>query len=117
MSNITIIDLEVFWCVGVPDEERAAPQRLLISVDMEFDFSAAANSDRLNKTIDYMEVTDLVLSYGNGRNWKLIEKLAAGIGNLILTKFNPQQVMVEVKKFPIPQARHVAVTWSGRRET
>ena len=47
MSKISIVDLEVFYRVGVPDEERAKPQRLLLTVEMEFDFSAAAESDRI----------------------------------------------------------------------
>ena len=53
MSKITIVDLEVFYCVGVSDEERAKPQRLLLTVDMDFDFSSAAISDRITKTINY----------------------------------------------------------------
>ena len=31
MSKITIVDLEVFYRVGVTDEERAKPQRLLVT--------------------------------------------------------------------------------------
>ena len=117
MAHITILDLEVFWKVGVPDEERSKPQRLLISLDIIFDFTPAANSDRLNRTIDYMEVVDLLRRYGEGNEWKLIEKLAVGIGNLVLAKFNAESVTVEVKKFPIPQARYVSVTWSGQRKS
>ncbi len=44
MSRISIVDLEVFYRVGVPDAERAQPQRLLLTVEMESDFSAAAKS-------------------------------------------------------------------------
>ncbi len=32
MSRISIVDLEVFYRVGVPDEERAQQQRLLLTV-------------------------------------------------------------------------------------
>ncbi len=46
MSRITIVDLEVFYNVGVTDTERAKPQRLLISVDMDCDFTSAIVSDR-----------------------------------------------------------------------
>jgi dihydroneopterin aldolase len=115
MANITIIDLEVFWRVGVPDVERAQPQRLLVSVDMLFDFSVAAKNDRPNRTIDHAEVIQVMTDYGIGRDWKLIEKIAAGLGNLVLTKFSPDGVMVEVKKFPIPQARYVSVVWTKQR--
>ena len=51
-----------------------------------------------------------LLKFGEGREWKLIEKLAADIADLVLSEFKPQSVTVEVKKFVIPQARHVAVS-------
>jgi dihydroneopterin aldolase len=110
MSKISIVDLEVFFCVGVTDEERAKPQRLLISVDMSIDFAVAAVSDRIEKTINYQEVANAVLQYGDGRNWKLIEKLATNMAEFILARYKPQGVSVEIKKFVIPQARHVSVT-------
>ena len=109
MSQISIVDLEVFYRVGVPDAERAQPQRLLLTVEMEADFSAAAKSDSIADTIDYFAVTQRLLKFGAGREWKLIEKLAADIADAILSEFKPQAASVEVKKFIIPQARHVSV--------
>jgi dihydroneopterin aldolase len=116
MSKITITDLEVFYCVGITDEERAQPQRLLLTVDMVFDISTAALGDRLTKTIDYFAVSQRLLKFGEGRSWKLIEKVAANIGAMILSEFQPTAVSVEVKKFAIPQARHVSVTWMQKRQ-
>src|ERR1700687_283626 len=104
MSRISIVELEVFYRVGVPEEERARPQRLLLTVDMDFDFSNAAKSDGIDDTIDYFEVSQRLLKFGDGREWKLIEKLAADLADLVLAEFKPQSVTVEVKKFPIPQA-------------
>ena len=109
MSQISIVDLEVFYRVGVPDAERALPQRLLLTVEMETDFSAAAKTDAIGDTIDYFAVTQRLLKFGEGREWKLIEKLAADIAAVILAEFKPQAVTVEVKKFIIPEARHVSV--------
>jgi dihydroneopterin aldolase len=109
MPQISIVDLEVFCRVGVPDAERANPQRLLLTVGMEFDFSKAAKTDSIADTIDYFAVTQRLLKFGEGREWKLIEKLAADIADAILSDFKPQSVMVELKKFIIPQARHVSV--------
>ena len=110
MSKITIVDLEVFFSVGVTDEERAKPQRLLVTVDMESDFSFAAKTDRITRTIDYYQVAQQVLKYGEGRSWKLIEKLASDLADMVLSQFNPESVMVEVKKFPLPQASYVSVS-------
>jgi dihydroneopterin aldolase len=115
MSKITIVDLEVFYRVGVTDEERAQPQRLLLTVDMDFDFSIAAASDRLNKTIDYFAVSQELLRYGEGRSWKLIERLAVNLADMLMHEHNPRAVAVEVKKFAVPQARYVSVTWIKER--
>ena len=115
MSKITIVDLEVQWHVGVPDEERAKPQRLLLTLDMEHDFTSAAMSDRITKTIDYFAVAQHLLKFGEGRSWKLIEKLATDVADEILSHFHPQAVTVEVKKFPLPQARHVSVSLTKTR--
>jgi dihydroneopterin aldolase len=109
MPVISIVDLEVYCRVGVPDAERAQPQRLLLTVELESDFSAAAKSDAIADTIDYFAVTQRLLKFGAGREWKLIEKLAADIADAIFAEFKPQSVSVEVKKFIIPQARYVSV--------
>jgi FolB domain-containing protein len=112
MSKITIADLEVYYCVGVPDEERAQPQRLLLTVELFFDYSAAAAGDRLIRTIDYFAVSQRLLNFGEGRSWKLIEKVAVNAAEMVLGEFKPQAVTVEVKKFAVPQARYVSATWT-----
>jgi len=116
LSKILIADLEVFFRVGVSNEERVKPQRLLLTVEMESDFSKAAKSDNIADTIDYFAVSQRLLKFGGGREWKLIEKLAADIADMILAEFKPQSVTVEVKKFPIPQARHVSVQITKLRQ-
>ena len=115
MSKITIVDLEVYYCVGVTDEERAKPQRLLLTVDMNFDFSSAAVSDRIERTINYQTVADELLKFGEGRSWKLIEKLVTNVAERIITEYKPEAVMVEAKKFCIPQARFVSVSTGKTR--
>ena len=109
MDTIHIHDLEVFYRVGVPDAERAAPQRLLLDIQLHLDFRAAAATDDLTKTINYFAVTQRLLKFGENREWKLIEKLAEDIANTILTEFRPSRIRVEVKKFIIPEARHISV--------
>jgi len=115
LSKVCIVDLEVFYRVGVPDAERARPQRLLLTVEMDFDCSKAAVSDGIADTIDYFAVSQRLLKFGDRREWKLIERLAADVADLILAEFKPQSVTVEVKKFPIQQARHVSVSVTKNR--
>src|SRR5262245_10308742 len=115
MSKITIADLELQCHIGVSDEERAKPQRLLVTVEMLVDFSVAVVTDRIEKTINYQEVADEIVKYTQGRSWRLIEKLAVNLGDLIHTRFKPQAVQVEVKKFPLANARHVSATYTKAR--
>lgn len=115
MDKISVVDLEVFYRVGVPDAERAQPQRLLLTVEMESDFRAAAKSDGIADTIDYYSVTQQLLKFGEGREWRLIEKLAADIAAAVLSEFKPLSVSVEVKKFIIPETRYVSVSLDRKR--
>jgi len=108
MDGIVIKDLTVQFHVGVPDEERAQAQRLELTVEMEHDFSAVG--DCLDRTIDYYAVSRRLLDFGKGRSWKLIETLAVDIAEMILREFKPARVRVEVKKFILPEARHVSVS-------
>lgn len=110
-DTIVIADLEVWYRVGVPEAERERPQRLLLSIEMEpgMGFGDAAASDDLARTIDYFAVSRRLLSLGEGRQWRLIETLAVEIAELILADFGSAGVRVEVKKFILPETRHVAV--------
>jgi dihydroneopterin aldolase len=45
-----------------------------------------------------------LLKFGAGREWRLIEKLAVDIADMVLGEFKPQGVLVEVKKSTIPEA-------------
>jgi len=115
MDIITLQDLEVFYHIGVPEEERVHPQRLLISVEMETDSTLAAAGDDLNHTINYYAVSQRLLILGKGRSWKLLETLAVHIAEMVLRDFGPRRVHVEIKKFIIPEARHVSVRISRPR--
>ncbi len=118
MAKISIVDLEVFYRVGVPAAERAQPQRLLLTIEMETDIAAAAQSDAIADTIDYFAVTQRLLNYGVGREWQLIEKLAADMATTLLHEFRPAAVSVAVKKFILPETRHVSVSLTlSRGET
>lgn len=115
MDTITLCDLEVHYHIGVPEDERARAQKLLLTVEMDLDVAPAAQTDDLEKTINYYSVSRRLLELGNGRQWKLIETLAEEIAQLILKEYQPQAVRVEVKKFIIAEARYVSVKLSRDR--
>ncbi|MBC8243560.1 MAG: dihydroneopterin aldolase [Verrucomicrobia bacterium] len=108
-DRITIKDLEVRFHVGVPEEERAEPQKLLITIEMTHDLGPSGASDNLAETIDYHAVSKAVKALGQARRWKLIEALADDLCELVLSQFRPSAVRVVVKKFILPDARWVSV--------
>ncbi|HZR21649.1 MAG TPA: dihydroneopterin aldolase [Verrucomicrobiae bacterium] len=116
MGKIAIVDLEVNYCIGVTDQERANPQKLLLTLELTVDFTAAAMTDRVEKTINYQRVVDDLLQFGQNRSWRLLEKLVSNIADRILTEYEPDSVHVEAKKFVIPQARYVSASLARSRQ-
>jgi FolB domain-containing protein len=108
MDAIIIEDLGVLCRIGVPEEERSKPQRLLLSIRLEGDFSNACRSDEIAATIDYFELSRRLIAFCQSHTFKLIEKLAYELTQLILQEFRPQSVTVQVKKYVLSEARYVA---------
>ena len=81
MDTIVITDLEVRYCVGVTDEERRSAQRLLLTIEIRHDFAPAIKTDSVAHTVDYFAVSQALLTFGEGKEWKLIEKLAADLAD------------------------------------
>jgi FolB domain-containing protein len=115
MDRITIKDLEVFYRVGVSEQERSAAQRLLLTIEIDHGFDAAAKKDHLSATIDYFAVTQRLLGFGEGREWKLIESVAVEVAGTVLREFGGAAIEVEVKKFILPQAAYVSVRVARHR--
>ncbi|MGC8742682.1 MAG: dihydroneopterin aldolase [Verrucomicrobiia bacterium] len=115
-ETIIIKDLEVRYCVGVPDEERAKPQKLLLTIQIYYPFKKSVLADSIADAVDYQKIVDRLKEFGLGRSWKLIETLSSDIANLILNEFpSVYKVDVEVKKFIIPQTKYIAAKLTVRR--
>jgi 7,8-dihydroneopterin aldolase/epimerase/oxygenase len=105
-ARIRIHDLET-WCqIGVPDTERANPQRLL--VDLEFDTSHP-QADDIAATVDYATVADTARTTAQARPRHLIETLASDILHAVLDRFPISNLIVRVRKFSVPTVREVSV--------
>ncbi len=109
MDTIIISDLAVSYRVGVTEAEQAQPQRLLLTLELGHNFARATARDDLRHTIDYAAICQRLLQFGEGRTWKLIETIADQIAAMVKAEFRPASVIVEVKKFIIPQAQYVSV--------
>ena len=117
MDKITIQDLAVLCHIGVPDEERAKPQRLLITVVMSGDFSSACRSDAIGDTINYFEVSRRVSEFCRQESFRLIEKLAHEVARIAIRDFGASEATVRVKKFILSDARYVSFELSRSRSS
>lgn len=108
VDTIIIKDLGVLCRIGVPDEERAKPQRLLITVEMQGDFSKACSSDEISQTINYFDVSRRVVDLCQTTSFKLLERLGHELARVILAEFKAESVSIKIKKFILTDARYVS---------
>lgn len=109
MNEILIKSLSVECHIGVPDEERAQPQRLLIDATLVPRTPFADLNDDLALTADYDAASRRISAIAAERPRKLIETLAADLAAMLLQEFPLLAAEVEIRKFILPQTEYVAV--------
>jgi dihydroneopterin aldolase len=108
IDRIHIEQLEVHGRVGVPDSERAEPQRLIFNVTLWPKIEEL--HDDIANTVNYSAVAECVKDFVSHHDYKLIETLAEQIAAHVLTQFSLRKVELEVRKFVLPDANYVSVT-------
>ncbi len=106
---IHIQELELAVRIGVPNEERARPQRLTLSITVWPITRFHELQDELAKTVNYAAVCRAVKKFVSGRKDRLIETLAEEIAAHLLREFPIQRVRLELRKFVLPDVKFVAV--------
>ena len=109
MDKIVIKELQLRACVGVTAAERARPQRLVVTLELELDLAKAGRTDDVAAATRYDVVADLARQEAARKPRKLIEAVAEGIAGAILARKLAKRVSVEVRKFSVPKTRWVAV--------
>ncbi len=107
-DRISINGLVVEGRVGVTEEERSTPQLLVIDLELAVDLSTASRSDDLNDTIDYAIVTGTVATLVARTERKLLERLAAEIGDELSAFTGVLGVTVRVMKQHVPVDERVS---------
>jgi 7,8-dihydroneopterin aldolase/epimerase/oxygenase len=108
-DTIHIADLELSARIGVPDEERAATQRLTASLTLEPVRDFRALGDDLARTVDYFAVCEAVKALAAARPRRLIETLAEDIATYLLERFPLTAVEVDLRKYILPDTEYVGV--------
>ena len=99
MDSLTLRGIEVWTKIGVPDAERAKPQRLLVDLELKANLKEVAEHDDVSKGIDYAAVVAVIRGLGETER-KTVERFAEDAAEVVLKQFKPREVTVVVRKHP-----------------
>jgi 7,8-dihydroneopterin aldolase/epimerase/oxygenase len=102
--TIEISGLSLYTHHGVSDAEREVGQRLLIDLRLDVGETDATVTDRVQDTVDYAEVCQLVALVAQQRSYRTLERLCSAIADRLLADFELEGVWVKASKPepPIP---------------
>ena len=86
-DEIHIEQLDVFTCVGVPEEERANPQRLTVSISFWPSQQTNDLADHIERTVNYSTVAEETKNFVRDQSVSLIETLADRLASHLLGVF------------------------------
>ena len=102
--TIEISGLSLYTHHGVTEAEREVGQRLVLDLRLDVGESDATETDRIEDTIDYAEVCQLVALIAQQRSYRTLERLCTVIADRLLADFEAESVWVKASKPepPIP---------------
>ncbi len=101
MNRIEVNGIKLYAYHGCLKEEGAIGGHYVVDVTIDTDFSVAAETDALSKTVDYVDVNRIVKEEMAIRS-KLIEHVGRRIIERIKTLNNVESVLVKVAKISPP---------------
>ena len=109
-DEIHIEQLEVFTRVGVPEGERAKPQKLTVSISFWPYQQTSDLADHIERTVNYSAVAEETKNYIRDQSVSLIETVAERLASHLLKSFPIKKVTIELRKFVLHDAKYVSVT-------
>ena len=104
--TIEILGLSLYTHHGVSAAEREIGQRLVLDIRFEVGELDALVTDRLEDTVDYGEVCQVVALIAQQRSYKTLERLCAVITDRLASQFGAERVYVKAAKpeppLPLP---------------
>jgi 7,8-dihydroneopterin aldolase/epimerase/oxygenase len=117
--EVEIRGLSIYTHHGVTEAERELGQRLEIDVSFDVPDCDAVLTDRVEDTIDYGEVADIVALAATERGYRTLERLNHVIAERLMDRYGCESVRVRSAKPepPLPLAiEEVAVEVVRSRE-
>ncbi len=100
MDKIHLREISCQAHIGVTEEERTVAQRILLDLILHLDLEPAAQTDDLEKTVDYRQLVEEVREIVAQGSYSLLEALAGAVCNTVLRDHRISLVEVKAYKFP-----------------
>ncbi|MGB1261956.1 MAG: dihydroneopterin aldolase [Cognaticolwellia sp.] len=107
MDKVYIEGLTFQTTIGFYPWEKEIKQTLVIDLTMGWDTAQAAENDELAKTLDYADISQVVVAFANENPVDLIETLAERIAAFLIAKYHIPWLRLKLMK---PTAVHNAST-------
>ncbi len=117
--EVEIRTLSIYTHHGVTDAEQEIGQRLEFDLTFDVPDCDAVLTDRVEDTIDYAEVADIVALAATEKNYRTLERLCRVIAERVVERYGCESVIVRAAKPepPLPLAiDEVAVEVTLERE-
>jgi len=104
--DVELRGLSIYTHHGVSDAEQEIGQRLEFDVTFDVPDCDAVLTDRVEDTIDYGDVADIVALAATERSYRTLERLAHVVGERLLERYGSERVRVRATKPepPLPLA-------------
>ncbi|MCA1689085.1 MAG: dihydroneopterin aldolase [Actinobacteria bacterium] len=113
--TVEIAGLSLYTHVGIGPAEREVGQRLLLDITIDVGESAATETDRIEDTVDYAEVCQLVALVAQQRTYRTLERLCTAIADRLIEDFAAEAVWVKAAKpeppIPLPVEQVSVEVW------
>ena len=103
-AEIEIRGLSIYTHHGVSEAEQEVGQRLEFDISFDVPDCDAMFTDRLEDTVDYAEVCDVVNLVAQQRTYKTLERLCAAIADRLIEQYSVHAVWVKAAKPEPPLA-------------
>ena len=98
MDKVFIEALEIDCVIGIYDWERKIRQTVALDLEMAFDNTVPAASDRIDDTLDYKRVSKRLIAFVGESSYGLVETLAENCARIILEEFGVRHVRLKLSK-------------------
>jgi len=117
-AEIELHGLSIYTHHGVTEAEQDVGQRLEFDISFDVPDCDAMLTDRLEDTVDYAQVCDIVTLAATERSYRTLERLAQVIGERLIERYGCESVRVRAAKPepPLPLAiQEIAVEVTQER--